>query len=96
MWMCRVQIQSNRLRRLLGHPMGRVRHRVTCAFCALCTPLGADFAAGTGHSARAGAPWVGFSGLETQRDHALGDMPSPIVSETRFTLQIPGSSAAES
>ena len=44
-----------------------------------CAPLGADLAAGVGHCARAGAPWVGFSGLELPRDHALGDMPSPIV-----------------
>ena len=40
---------------------------------------GRGFRAGTGHSARAGAPWVGFSGLETPRDHATDDMPSPIV-----------------
>ena len=41
--------------------------------------LGADFAAGVGHCARAGAPWVGFSRLQMLRDHALGDIPSPIV-----------------
>ena len=34
------------------------------------------------------------SGLETPRDHALGGMPSSMVSETRFALQIPGSPAA--
>ena len=84
----------NRLRRRLGHAMGRVRHSQTCVICALCAPLGADFAAGVGHPARAGAPWVGFSGLEVPRDHALDDMPLPIVSETRFTSQIPGSLAA--
>ena len=28
----------------------------------------------------AGAPWVGFSGSEMPRDHALGDRPSPLVS----------------
>ena len=55
---------------------------------------GSDFAAGVGHPARAGAPWVGFSGLEVLRDHALDDMPSPMASETRFTSQIPGSPAA--
>ena len=77
----------NRLRRRLGHAMGRVRHSQTCVICALCAPLGADFAAGVGHPARAGAPWVGFSGLEVLRDHALDDMPSPMVSETRFTSQ---------
>ena len=80
----------NRLRRRLGHAMGRVRHSQTCVICALCAPLGADFAAGVGHPVRAGAPWVGFSGLEVLRDHALDDMPSPMVSETRFTPQIPG------
>ena len=74
--------------------MGRVRHSQTCVICALCAPLGADFAAGVGHPARAGAPWVSFSGLEVLRDHALDDMPSPMVSETRFTSQIPGSPAA--
>ena len=35
-----------------------------------------------------------FSGLEVPRDHALDDMPLPMVSETRFTSQIPGSPAA--
>ena len=90
----RCQIQSNRLRRRLGHPVGRVRHKETCAFCALCAPLEADFVADTGHSARAGVSWVGFSGLEAPRDHALGCMSSSMVSETRFTLQIPGSPAA--
>ena len=74
----RRQIQSNRLRRRLGHPMIRVSHEDTCAFCALCTPLEADFAAYTGHSARAGVSWVGFSGLERKRDRALGGMSSPI------------------
>ena len=59
-----------------------------CAFCTLCAPQGADFAAGMGHPARAGAPWVGFSGLEMARDQALGDVPSRIVRETRFTSQI--------
>ena len=70
---------SNRLRRRLENSMGRVCHYKTCAFCVLCAPLGADLAAGVGRCARAGAPWVGFSGLELPRDHALGDMPSPIV-----------------
>ena len=37
---------------------------------------GRGFRAGRGHSARAGAPWVGFSGLETPRDHATDDVPS--------------------
>ena len=90
----RRQRLRHRLRRRLGHAMGRVRHSQTCVICALCAPLGADFAAGVGHPARAGAPWVGFSGLEVLRDHALDDMPSPMVSETRFTPQIPGSPAA--
>ena len=60
----RRQRLRHRLRRRLGHAMGRVRHSDTCAFCALCAPLGADFAAGVGHSARAAAPWVGLSGLQ--------------------------------
>ena len=50
-----------------------------CAFCPLCALLGADFAAGVGHCARAGAPWVGFSGIEMPRDRALADMSSPMV-----------------
>ena len=33
--------------------------------------------AGTGHSAPAEVSWVGFSGLETPRDRALGGMSSP-------------------
>ena len=41
--------------------------------------LGADFAAGVGHCARAGAPWVGFVRSQMPRYHALGDIPSPIV-----------------
>ena len=32
--------------------------------------VGSGFRREAGHSARAGAPWVGFSGLETPRDHA--------------------------
>ena len=43
---------------------------------------------------RTGAPWVGFSRLQKPRDHVLGHVASPIVCETRFTSQIPGSSAA--
>ena len=43
---------------------------------------------------RARALLVGFSHLQMQRDHALGDIPSPIVWETRSTSQTPGSSAA--
>ena len=35
-------------------------------------PLGADFAAGVGHCARAGAPWVGFSRLQMPRDFHPG------------------------
>ena len=66
---------SNRLRRRLRYAMGRVRHEDTCAFCPLCALQGADFAAGVRHSAPAGAPWVGFSGLEMARDRALADMP---------------------
>ena len=41
--------------------------------------VGSGFRRGAGHSARAGAPWAGFSGLETPRDDATDDMPSPIV-----------------
>ena len=41
--------------------------------------VGSGFRRGAVHSARAGASWVGFSGLETPRDHATDDMPSPIV-----------------
>ena len=66
----------------------------TGAFCALCAPLEADFVADTGHSARAGVSWVGFSVLERPRGRALGGMSSSMASETRFTLQIPGSPAA--
>ena len=41
--------------------------------------VGSGFRRGAVHSARAGASWVGFSGLETPRDHATDDMPSPIA-----------------
>ena len=49
--------------------------RYLCVFCPLCALQGADFAAGVRHFAPAGAPWVGFSGLEMARDRALADMP---------------------
>ena len=41
--------------------------------------VGSGFRRGAVHSARAGAPWVGFSGLETPSDDATDDMPSPIA-----------------
>ena len=41
--------------------------------------VGSGFRRGAGHSARAGAPWVGLSGLETPSDDATDDMPSPIA-----------------
>ena len=41
--------------------------------------VGSGFRRGAGHSARAGAPWVGFWSLETPRDDATDDVPSPIV-----------------
>ena len=61
-----------------GSPPSKTRgHRALSDV--LCASLWADFSAGVGHSARAGAPWVGFSGLQMPRDRALGDMSSPIV-----------------
>ena len=61
-----------------GSPPSKTRgHR---AFSdVLCASLWADFSAGVGHSALAGAPWVGFSGVKVPRDRALGDISSPIV-----------------
>ena len=61
-----------------GSPSSKTRgHRALSDV--LCASLWADFSAGVGHSALAGAPWVGFSGVKVPRDHTTGKMSSPIV-----------------
>ena len=55
-------------------------------------PLWADFAAGGGHCARAGAPWcVGFSRSQMPRDHALGDAARPRIWRVRDQVHVTNS-----